>query len=769
MVLWWTVAVVSLLAGPTPFPASALGAEPPGVASLIVNLRSGATLASERPDVVERPILPGSVMKLAAVAAALEAGTITSRTRILCTRSVVVDGHRLTCTHPDLHRPLTPEEALTHSCNVFVATLAARLSRASFDRALAGLGLPPSSPAASVQASALGIEGTRMPVRALIAAIARVANTASPPAWTPATLAVVRGGLRNAAKQGTAAALGAAGIDALAKTGTVDGGGVSQGLVVGVTPPANPTTGFALIVSGGGGADAASLMATRLRQIPAPALAAQGRGTLVRVGVASSSGGYSVRNLTLDEYVAGVVAGEAAAGSPPASLDALAITVRTYTLANLGRHAAAGFDLCDLTHCQVLRSPTSSTRAAAARTSGRYLSDGASPAQVYYTASCGGFSERAPNVWKAATDSTYLPAKADPACEGEPAWRTELSARDLLLALRAGGFRGDALRNMAVTQRTASGRVAWLRVDGMSPPTVSGDDLRTLVGRHLGWQHLRSTLFEIERTGAGFRFSGHGAGHGVGLCVIGAAARGRGGDSAEAILRNYFPGLLVRTLDSTPAAGNGDAARTGDAARRHNRTGDRLRVQKVAPGQRVPTMHLVLSAQDEGRRPVLTSAAARAWQQMSALLDVPSPSGLVLRFHPTVESYQRATALPWYTAGATRGTTVDLLPPDALIRRGLLESTLRHEAVHALIGAALEGAPVWMQEGVAVWASQRAARGADDDGQRPSRLAQCPADAEFGSARSADALRQLYDAAAQCYARELAEGRNWRTWATPAR
>ncbi len=50
---------------------------PTGVAAVIVDLQTGATLLSEQPDVVARSILPGSVAKIAAVAAALEAGIIT--------------------------------------------------------------------------------------------------------------------------------------------------------------------------------------------------------------------------------------------------------------------------------------------------------------------------------------------------------------------------------------------------------------------------------------------------------------------------------------------------------------------------------------------------------------------------------------------------------------------------------------------------------------------------------------------------------------------
>ncbi len=45
------------------------------------------------------------------------------------------------------------------------------------------------------------------------------------------------------------------------------------------------------------------------------------------------------------------------------------------------------------------------------------------------------------------------------------------------------------------------------------------------VGRVAGWQSIKSTAFEVDRTSTGYRFKGRGFGHGVGLCVIGAGRR----------------------------------------------------------------------------------------------------------------------------------------------------------------------------------------------------------------------------------------------------
>ena len=110
----------------------------------------------------------------------------------------------------------------------------------------------------------------------------------------------------------------------------------------------------------------------------------------VRVGVLRPGGGYTVSDLPMEIYVARVLAGESLRDSQPAALEALAITIRTFALANLARHRADGFDLCDQTHCQVLRAAVAATERAAQATAGRVLLRDGAPASVYYSASCGG-------------------------------------------------------------------------------------------------------------------------------------------------------------------------------------------------------------------------------------------------------------------------------------------------------------------------------------------------------------------------------------------
>ena len=69
----------------------------------------------------------------------------------------------------------------------------------------------------------------------------------------------------------------------------------------------------------------------------------------------SPDGRTRVETLAIDDYIAQVLAGEGQPRAGDAAQQALAITARTFALANRNRHRREGFDLCDTTHCQVVR------------------------------------------------------------------------------------------------------------------------------------------------------------------------------------------------------------------------------------------------------------------------------------------------------------------------------------------------------------------------------------------------------------------------------
>jgi SpoIID/LytB domain protein len=749
----------------------------PGAAYFIRSLSSPSERREARPGVLDRPVLPGSVVKALTLVTALESGVVTPEGGTMCRRVVTVDGVRFTCAHPDLKRPLTPAEALAYSCNDFFVSLAPRLTREQVNRTRLAAGLPPIVPGTPIGPALVGLAGPRSSPRALIDVLARLMAVGPDPAvpMTPSTRAVLRDGLAGAATYGTASALGERGLSAFAKTGTapMPGGGVA-GVVIALTPAPNPTHGIVVVAPGAAGLDAASMAADLLgardrpRASPAPTPTPPGAAdaasfvtplapATIRLGRTLGSGRTRVESLAVDDYIAQVLAGEGQPGAGEAAQQALAITARTFALANRGRHGREGFDLCDTTHCQVVRPATAGSRRAAAATSGRVLLASGQPASVFYSAWCGGRLERASQVWPGAIDHRH--PERDDACSGEPPWTSDVRAGDVERALRAAGLRGGRLRALRVVQRNPSGRVERLHAEGLTPPHVSGHDFRMAMGRIVGWQTVKSTAFEVQRTGSGYRFRGTGFGHGVGLCVIGAGVRAGRGETAAAILGFYFPDLTIGHVSAPAATTVGSASASSSRLTASPATAPATAAPAPAAA---PTgdVQLGLPLAGESERPVILALVRRARDDIARAAGLRPPALLRLTVHPTVESFGRATGQPWWSAGATSGTTIHLLPTALLRQRGVLEQTVRHEVAHVLLDAELSSRPLWVREGAAiVFGSEAGVTG--PAGAEVSRVT-CPGDDEIRRPVSAGAQRDAYARAEACFRRALAGGRSWR-------
>ena len=173
-----------------------------GPASLVITIASGRVEAESRVDVLDTPVLPGSVMKAWALVAALESGVIEPGTARMCRRVFTVDGRRYVCAHPDLKRPLTPAEALAHSCNDYFVSLAPRLPRALFDSVRLAAGLPALGASTVLAGGLVGLDGPRVAPRTLLTALTRLAgvSTSGRVVMREATRRVLRDGLRGAAQ-----------------------------------------------------------------------------------------------------------------------------------------------------------------------------------------------------------------------------------------------------------------------------------------------------------------------------------------------------------------------------------------------------------------------------------------------------------------------------------------------------------------------------------------------------------------------------------------
>lgn len=354
-------------------------------------------------------------------------------------------------------------------------------------------------------------------------------------------------------------------------------------------------------------------------------------GAVVRVRVARQT-----VELPRERYVAGVVAGESSVFRSDEALKAMAVAARTYAVRHQGRHSSEGYDLCATTHCQRmdLDAITPRVEGAASATEGELLWKDGRPALTLYSLDCG----RDP-------DSVSWTWSADP--------------RRIVQALTRSELRAPAdLRSIAIVERTASGRARTLALAGSSTVRISAESFRLAIGRDLGWNTIRSELYEIE----GLVFRGRGAGHGEGLCQRGAERMGSEGRTYREILASFYPGTKLG------ASGRG------------------ISWQRLCGS-------LVCVESVSDRRDVLSAA-----ERLAA--DLPWPvSGVVVRVYPDVNTFRDATGAPGWIAGYTSGRRIHLQPP-----RGDVERTLKHELLHVAIESqARPGLPVWFHEGLALY------------------------------------------------------------------
>jgi len=286
----------------------------------------------------------------------------------------------------------------------------------------------------------------------------------------------------------------------------------------------------------------------------APALAGE-----LRVGVAGA-GGPEIRRVPLEEYVEAAILSEfaPASGTPhdvARMFELQAVLARTFAVAHRGRHRSEGFDLCAATHCQLYEAERLSTsrwreaaRGAARRTAGEILWHDASPAQALFHADCGGHTSAPAEVWPAGATLPYLRALADggPAGQAHSTWEYEIGNGLMLRALEADPRTrmGGRLSDIRVRARDTAGRARRVTLQGARGVEIPGEVLREVLVRAFGPRSIRSTLFEVRKVGSGWRFSGRGFGHGVGLCQAGAYARIRAGDPPAAVLAIYYPGAI---------------------------------------------------------------------------------------------------------------------------------------------------------------------------------------------------------------------------------
>ncbi|MGZ5141257.1 MAG: SpoIID/LytB domain-containing protein [Burkholderiales bacterium] len=343
--------------------------------------------------------------------------------------------------------------------------------------------------------------------------------------------------------------------------------------------------------------------------------------------------------MPLEDYVAAVLAGESAGFKSDEALKAMAVAARTYAVHFGARHKLEGFDFCDTTHCQDVRLGLESARvrAAVVATEGELLWYEGRAAATYYHRSCGGELEDA-TALDPQLRVPYLRRHQDQYCSRADEWHSEVTKADLAGALSK--FVRGPIATVRVTARTESGRVRTLAVNERP---ISATDFRFAIGRTLGWDKLRSDLYELQDRGDRVSFRGRGQGHGVGLCQTGADAMGVQRHNYREILAYYYPGTALGI----------------------NAQG--MRWQKFSGEQ----IDIVATQQPDVQ--AVTPVAERALRFATDKAGWNVTGRPLIKVFPSLDIYRDATGEPGWVAASTRGMTIRLQPVRTLQERGALE------------------------------------------------------------------------------------------------
>ncbi|MEN6568313.1 MAG: SpoIID/LytB domain-containing protein [Veillonellales bacterium] len=256
------------------------------------------------------------------------------------------------------------------------------------------------------------------------------------------------------------------------------------------------------------------------------------------------------KTMKMEEYIAGVVAGEMKSDWPVAALAAQAILARTFTIQAIeekggvpARGTQASTDIKEF-QAYSAQDVNENVRKAVEMTRGMVITYQGKPIHAWFHASAGGITATAKEGldFKEAEppyiESVMSPDDAAPADVQN--WTASFSKKEVMDVLAKQGHALSAIDSVEIGSKGPSGRAVTLVFNKNTQ--VSGPELR--VG--LGGSKLKSMLLDkVEVAGDQVVFTGKGYGHGVGMSQWGANKMAAMGKTPEEIIGNYFRNIVI--------------------------------------------------------------------------------------------------------------------------------------------------------------------------------------------------------------------------------
>lgn len=260
-----------------------------------------------------------------------------------------------------------------------------------------------------------------------------------------------------------------------------------------------------------------------------------------------------VNNIGLEEYLYGVLYHEVSHRWPMECLKAQAIVSRTFALYQARQNRLQPYDLrCDI-YSQVYGGKTSekwSTTKAVDSTRGKVLAYKGDIFPAYFHATCGGYTEDAANLWN--IDLAPLKGGVCEFCGHSKhyRWTNKIPLTKVESKLRDAGYKIGRITSVEVLSKNRSGRADKIEAkdDTGTVVVLTAKDFRQMFGPN----DVRSTKFDISVQAGNLVLNGFGWGHGVGMCQWGAFGMSENGKKAEDILKFYYPGAEITTIDKLP-------------------------------------------------------------------------------------------------------------------------------------------------------------------------------------------------------------------------